>query len=146
LAVSSSGNFSVLGDQLGLDRIELEAGKVGRWAWMRCGFDFMDQHERDKVVACAGKFASRLRREVDLTTIRHSWDFLDLVDPIDPSEIKGAGGPSIAPSDQPIALGKALLLGPNLNENSWFGRLNLDRESEGRVRLDNYVLRNGGTS
>jgi hypothetical protein len=132
--------LAVLGDQLGLETIELEAGKVGRWAWMRCGFDFMSESDREVVIIAAKEFATRLGRAVDLSGIEHSWDFLDLDDPVRPEEIKAAGGPTINPPGQEVPLGKALLLGPNVNANPWFGRLTLDRKSAGRVRLENYVL------
>jgi hypothetical protein len=134
------GQLAVLGDRLGLEAIELEAGKVGRWAWMRCGFDFADRAEREKVINAAEDFAQRLGRKVDLSKIEHSWGFLDLREPVSPDQMRAASGPLI---DVPVTLGKALLLGPNVNTNPWFGRLTLDRKSEGRVRLDNYVLADG---
>lgn len=55
------GQLAVLGDQLGLEAIELDAGKVGRWAWMRCGFDFVEGG-RGKVLQAAEAFAGEVRR------------------------------------------------------------------------------------
>lgn len=129
-----------LGDQLGLETLELEAGKLGRWAWMRCGFDFSDDEDREQVIAAAGEFAERLGLEVELEGIEHSWDFLDLDQPVSAEAVRDAGGPIIDPGAAEVPLSKALLLGPNEDANTWFGRLTLDAKSDGRVRLADYVL------
>jgi hypothetical protein len=137
--------LAALGDELDLEAIELQAGNVGRWAWLRCGFDFLDDDNRGRLVEPAKAFAQRLGVEVDLDQIRHSWDFIDLEGKAMPEQIQAAGGPRIAPEDQPVSIGKALVLGPPLTANLWFGRLELDRESSGRVRLDTYVFGDGDT-
>lgn len=136
------GQLAVLGDRLGLETIELQAGKIGRWAWLRCGFDFADDDAREIVVTIAANFADRLGIDVDLNRIKHSWDFIDLPGTVMPAEVLAAGGPAITPANAPVPVGKALLLGPP-PVNPWFGKLTLDRRSEGRVRLDTYVLGDG---
>ena len=135
------GQLAVLGDQLGMEALALQAGKIGRWAWMRCGFDF-DPGMRESVVSAAEEFAERLDREVDLSGVEHSWDFRTFRDPVSPEEMRAAGGPVIT---EAMPLGKALLLGPNENANPWFGHLTLDRKSEERVRLDSYVHGDGSS-
>jgi hypothetical protein len=136
------GQLAVLGDRLGLERIDVQAGNTGRWAWIRCGFDFEDADQRERVVLAATSFGRRLGLDLDLTDIEHSWDFLALEGTVTPEQIRAAGGAEVRPADEPVPLAKALILGPSASENLWFGQLTLDRKSEGRVRLDSYVLGN----
>ncbi len=128
-----------LGEALGLQSIHLEAGNVGRWAWMRCGFDFDDAVWRDNTMEVAEAFARALGRNVDLSGIEHAWDFVELPGTVTAEEIQAAGGPAIRSAGGPISLGKALVLGPVPAANPWWGRLRLDPAGEGRVRLGEYV-------
>jgi hypothetical protein len=128
-----------LGQALGLESIHLEAGKIGRWAWLRCGFDFDWPEQRDAVVAVAAQAAERLGRDIDLSAIQHAWDFADLPGTVTGEELEAGLGVRIGPADQPVSLGKALILGPPPAANPWWGRLDLGRESEGYVRLKSYV-------
>jgi hypothetical protein len=131
--------LAVLAEALGLESMHLEAGNVGRWAWMRCGFDFDDPIWRERTVQAANDFAAALSRDVDLSAIEHAWDFVELPGVVSADEIRSAGGHTIRSAGQPIALGKALILGPAPALNPWWGRLRLGPDSEGRVRLDEYV-------
>jgi hypothetical protein len=131
--------LAALGDLLALERFCLQAGRIGRWAWMRCGFDFRDPSDRACVVAAAERFAVRLGLAPDLSSVTHSWDFLDLQGTLSAEEIRAAGGPAIEPEDAPIPLAKALLLGPGQDENVWFGEMDLDPRSASRVRLRGYA-------
>jgi hypothetical protein len=132
--------LAVLGQDLGLEAIVLEAGKVGRWAWLRCGFDFDGDEERHRVIDAAREFAQRLGCDVDLSAIRHSWDFVELPGTIPAQAIRDAGGPVIFPTDAMVPRGKALILGPNQASNTWLGRLDLDPRSPGFIRLHSYVF------
>lgn len=131
--------LAYLGQDLGLASIHLEAGKIGRWAWLRCGFDFDWPAQRDMVVSAAAWAAGQLGQEVDLSRIEHAWDFGDLEGTVSQRELQEAFGVSLPPTDRPIPLGKALILGPREGVNPWWGRLDLRRESEGLVRLREYV-------
>lgn len=137
--------LAALGEDLGLESIHLQAGNVGRWAWMRCGFDFDDPVWLEATVTAGEKFALALGREVDLSAIEHAWDFVELPGTVTAEEIQTAGGAAIRSSGRPISLGKALVLGPVPSANPWWGRLRLDPTSEGRVRLDEYVSRRGSS-
>ena len=128
-----------LARDLGLASIHLQAGKIGRWAWLRCGFDFASPEQRDMLVAHAAWAAERLGRDVDLRRIQHAWDFADLDGTVTQQEVMQAFGARLAPTDRPIPLGKALILGPDPAMNPWWGRLDLERESAGSVRLREYV-------
>lgn len=139
------GQLALLGEELALESIHLEAGNVGRWAWMQCGFDFDDPVWLQATVAAAERFANALGREVDLSSVEHTWDFLALPGTVTGREIQAAGGGSITPGDLPVALGKALVLGPAPAANPWWGRLRLGPGSEGRVRLGQYVANRGNT-
>ncbi len=55
-------------DSLGIERIHLLASGDGRYAWARCGFDFVD----DKVAELAAE------RGVDLGEARHAWEVAEL--------------------------------------------------------------------
>jgi hypothetical protein len=131
--------LAYLGRNLGLSSVHLEAGKIGRWAWLRCGFDFDWPEQRDMLVSAAGWAAERLGRDVDLSGIRHAWDFADLEGTVSQRELVEAFGVGLAPTDRPIPVGKALILGPREAVNPWWGRLDLRRGSEGYVRLREYV-------
>jgi hypothetical protein len=136
------GGLVVLGDELGLELIIVNANRVGRYAWARCGFEFMEG-QRDRVVTAAEEFARSLGRAVDLSGVRYPWEITDLPGTVTLGEIEAAGGPPAPPGqrDTPVKLGRALLLGPPLDANCWDGQLRLQHESPGRVRLDRYVLR-----
>jgi hypothetical protein len=138
------GQLAVLAEDLGLESIHLEAGNIGRWAWMQCGFDFEEPIGLRVTVAAAQQFAEALGREVDLSTIGHTRDFLALPGTVSAAEMRAAGGP-IMPVDLPISLGKALILGPPAAANVWWGRLHLGLRSGGRVRLAKYVATHGNT-
>lgn len=133
------GQLAALGDQLELERFRLQAGRIGRWAWMRCGFDFCDPSDRDCVVEAAARFASRLELNLDFSAIKHSWDFLAFDDVLTGAAVLAAGGPVIEPASAPVPLAKALLLGPGQDENLWFGEMDLDPRSASRVRLRDYL-------
>jgi len=135
-----------LGEDLGLWSICLEAGNVGRWAWMRCGFDFDDPAGRDAVVGAATDFAQALGRDVDPSEIEHAWDFVELPGTVSAEEIQAAGGVAIRSAGRPISLGKALVLGPPSAANPWWGRLRLDPGDTGRIRLKEYVASYGSSS
>ena len=135
-----------LGERLGLESIRLEAGNVGRWAWMRCGFDFDDPLSRETVIRVAADFAEALNRDVDLSRIEHAWDFVALPGTVSAEEIQAAGGVAIRSSGRPISLGKALILGPRSAANPWWGCLRLDPGDAGRVRLKEYVASHGNAS
>lgn len=140
LGTAIFGRLALLAEDLGLASIELQAGKVGRWAWMRCGVDFADRDARTIVVDAAAEFAERLGVKVDLSHIEHSWDFVDLAGFVSAEQVLNAGGPRFDPLTASMPLGKALVLGPPLDRNLWFGRLILEAESTGRVRLRDYLL------
>lgn len=127
-----------LADDPRLEAVVLEASDVGRWAWMRCGFDFANPHSREQTLAAAG-FARRLGRDVALGSIEHTWELVDLNGTITADEIQAAGGPMISAVGTPIALGKALVLGPPPAANPWWGRLDLRTGARGRVRLHEYL-------
>ncbi len=132
-----------MADCLSMASIELEAGQTGRYAWARCGFRFLDETEREKVLHCASLFAERLGVDVDLDVITEPWQLAELPGEVMRSQVAGAGGPA-APDgggDQTWNLGRALLLGPPQEANPWFGALNPQEGNPERVRLDNYARR-----
>ena len=108
---------------LELSRIELEAGKIGRWAWARFGFEFLTSDDQRRVLGAAARFARALGRDVDLSQITQPGDLAALTDPVGAEEVLRAGGPVI--DGDTTTLGKALLLGPPTETNSWFGVLRL---------------------
>jgi hypothetical protein len=132
-----------LGEDLGLGSMCLEAGNVGRWAWMRCGFDFEDPRSRAAVLGAAAGFARALGSEVELGAIEHTWELVDLPGTVTAREVLEAGGAAIRSVRRPISLGKALVLGPPPSANPWWGRLSLEAGSEGVVRLREYVASRG---
>jgi hypothetical protein len=85
------GQLAVLAEDLGLESIHLEAGNIGRWAWMQCGFDFDDLIGLETTVAAAQQFAEVLGLEVDLNTIGHTRDFLELPGTVSAAEMRAAG-------------------------------------------------------
>jgi hypothetical protein len=117
-------NLAYLGRRLSLAELRVEASKIGRWAWARWGFEWMDVCDRDRVVTAAAEFARALGRSVDLSGIEQPGDFARLTDTVLPEEIRAAGGPPID-GDRPVILGKALMLGPPQESNRWFGRFRL---------------------
>lgn len=131
--------LAYLARDLGLGSMHLQAGKIGRWAWLRCGFDFDWPDQRDEMVSAAAWAAQRLGRNVDLSGIQHAWDFADLKGTVSQQELVTAFGARLPPTDRPISLGKALILGPMEAMNPWMGRLDLRPGSEGYVRLREYV-------
>lgn len=126
-----------LGERLGLKTMQAVPAQIGRWAWIRCGFDFMPEW-RDVVVEQAEDFARVLGREVDLAGVEHAWDFIDLPGSVSATELKKAGATSAWQCDSAIPVGKALLLGPKQGP-PWKGFIRLDRDSPGRTRLDEYA-------
>jgi len=138
--------LAALGQDLGLRSMHLEAGNVGRWAWMRCGFDFDHPTSRAVVLGAAEQFARALGRDVDLSGIEHTCDLVELPGTVTAEEIRAAGGAAIRSAVQPISLGKALVLGAPPSANPWWGRLSLEPGSEELVRLREYVASRGSQS
>jgi GNAT superfamily N-acetyltransferase len=129
-----------LADRLGIGALTLEAGKIGRYAWARCGFNFMYPEEaRPRVLAAAAAFAESLGIACDLAEIRQPWQLAALSGQVTAAQVERAGGPRALPGRIPWSLGQALLLGPPENANAWFGRLDPRSENPDRVRLDAYA-------
>ena len=140
-----AGGLAQLGLELGLEHIVLHAENVGRYAWARCGFDFLDDEWRTVVVQAAADFARRLGRTVNLDAVHHPWDIANLPGKdVSRGDVEDAGGPR-APQgrrDATWKLGQALLLGPRLDTNHWFGHLPLTDS----VHLDRYLFPHGNAS
>jgi GNAT superfamily N-acetyltransferase len=62
-------NLAQLGRSLGLDELQVEASKIGRWAWARWGFEWMTEDDRERVLTAAAQFA---RCSVDGSSSRRS--------------------------------------------------------------------------
>lgn len=138
----SMASIAELGDRLGLEALTLEAGKTGRYAWARCGFNFMHPDtDRPKVIEAATEFADALGVACSLGEIEQPWELAALPGRVSWAEVERAGGPQAPPGreDARWNLGRALLLGPAESANTWFGRLDPRRESPDRIRLDSYA-------
>lgn len=135
------GGLVQLGHELGLEYAVLHAERVGRYAWARCGFDFLEEDHRRGVVEAASDFADRLGRPVDLDAVQHPWDMANLPGLVTRGEIEDAGGPPAyrGRRSATFTLGQALLLGPALDRNHWHGKLQLS----GAVRGNRYLFPNG---
>ncbi len=134
-----------LADGLGIEALILEASKTGRYAWARCGFRFMDPDEdRDRIVSAASSFAEALGRPCDFAEITEPWQLARVPGLVSAGEVEAVGGPAAQPggADLRWGLGKALLLGPPQNANTWFGKLDPGQQSQDRVRLDAYARGN----
>jgi hypothetical protein len=69
--------LAALGDALGIEALITMAADVGRYAWARCGFDFMGDDIRHLVVGSAAEFAEALGRPFDGSSIAHSWELAE---------------------------------------------------------------------
>lgn len=135
-----------LADRLGIEALTLEAGRTGRYAWARCGFNFVEpDQDRPKVLGAAAKFAEKLSITCDLSEIEQPWQLAALPGQVTAAKVERAGGPQAEPGGEeaPWSMGQALLLGPPENANTWFGRLDPRNENSDRVRLDAYARGSG---
>jgi hypothetical protein len=72
---------------------------------------------------------------------RDAWELAAMSGDVSRGEVEAAGGPP-APAGregEKWNLGRALLLGPPVESNLWYGTLDPRKESPDRVRLDNYA-------
>lgn len=130
-----------LADQLDIGALTLEAGKTGRYAWARCGFRFMYPDGRARVLGAATSFAEALGVACDLSQITEPWQLAEIPGYVTAAQVQAAGGPVAEPGQEEALwnLGRALLLGPPENANTWFGVLDPGQQSQDRVRLDTYA-------
>jgi GNAT superfamily N-acetyltransferase len=121
---------------LGLSALRTYAFEVGRYAWARCGFDFMEAEDRKRVVEAAARFSRQLGRSPDLTAVSSSWDLAAFPgSEVSADDFARAQGTITETQGlPPLKLGQALLLGPAGNE--WAGELDLRPGSPG-LRLLN---------
>ncbi len=128
-----------LADWLGVREIKLEAGRTGRYAWARCGFNFLNPEEDGpRVLNAASEFASALDVRVDLGRIEQPWQLAALTSSVSAAAVEAAGGPSSETAED-WNLGRALLLGPPENATYWYGRLDTRPDSDDSVRLFRYA-------
>lgn len=132
-------------DRLGLQRVSLWAIDVGCYVWAMSGFEFQRAADRARVMDVAVPFAGELGYGIEAGAIQHPWQFDDLEASTTLREIAVvreevlAETPRIAELlDEPIRLGKALLLFSDANLG-WWGELDLSHLSPGRVQLDRYT-------
>jgi GNAT superfamily N-acetyltransferase len=129
-----------LGDELDLEAVILMAADVGRYAWPRLGFDFMEGEDRALALEEAARFARRLGRAAELGQVEHSWELAELPGPtISLADFAAArGDPLPVRGGIPLRWGQALLLGPAIE---WAGRLDLRPDSRSRAQLERGELR-----
>ena len=127
--------LAALGDALGIEALITMAADVGRYAWARCGFDFMEDDTRHLVVRSAAEFAGALGRPFDGSSIAHSWELAEYAgEDVPLAQVAQLRGEEPPPEDAPaIKFGQALLLGPR--NNDWPGRLELAAGSPSRTQL-----------
>lgn len=107
---------------LGVDRLDLRANGVGRYAWPRMGLDFSDAEIREIVLVCFAEYLRSkdillsLEQERHLFAIRRAWDLTDF-------EVDGR------------RLGKEFLLDPNLRDQEFDLRFHLANNYEGWLYL-----------
>jgi GNAT superfamily N-acetyltransferase len=124
-----------LGDELDLEAVILMAADVGRYAWPRLGFDFMEGEDRALALTEAARFARRIGRAPELGDVEHSWEVAELPGPtISFADFAAArGDPMPMRGARQLRWGQALLLGPTIE---WAGRLDLRHDSRSRAQLE----------
>lgn len=137
---------------LGVDRITLNAERVGKYAWGRMGFTFEDEDMADEVHAAAQAFARDLGMSDAFPSFRHPWQYaaLDfgpdgarqrLVPAAVINELlahRYARYPIMPPEQEgDLPLSKTLLLWAPYDQ--WRGVLPLSREQLGFERMLDYT-------
>jgi GNAT superfamily N-acetyltransferase len=123
--------------ELDFAQVDIRAFDVGRYAWARCGFDFVDQDERTRVVEAAQEFARRLGERFDPAAVGCSWELAELEGPEIPREVFSECRGDRSSEGRPLKFGQALLLGPR--DNEWTGRFDVADGSDSQRQLDKVI-------
>lgn len=134
-------------DQLGIETVSLVAVDDGRYVWAMCGFDFFLPDDREHVIQAVSEFAEELGFEAAFGDLQHPWEIgaleaegqeltlREVAEALkDPLQYSAEAADKL---DQPIRLGKALLLFGRYS--GWYGVLDLRSESLGRRELFRYT-------
>jgi GNAT superfamily N-acetyltransferase len=148
IAPKCLANSVALYDELGIACIRLRACYSGTWYWARCGFDFGDKAELDRVRNHAQQIVDAFGGGLDVSPFTRAQQFLRLGEPteitfhqlVDAMPQRGDAYREIA-ADNGISMHDAIPFGRVvlLTGPSWDGELDL--KGPGRLIFDDLVRR-----